>query len=515
MTDLFSSATAASGGGMMGVIGMIGLGGPADGLPASNGADAGFLAVLSQQGNATNALLPPALPVGAGSLAPVAPVAPLDSGSADSGLTTIPAAPDGNADLPQTGNILPLPAKLLPPLAGLAARGPRADTSSEGTDPSAEAALASDLSPASTDTTAASLIDMAMVMPALVATSQTPPPAPAAPPVVQSSTAQMIAAQAAVTQTGAATAQQPQRPAAAIVQRGAPVVSSAAPLRADAAPAAPAPQGPAVTASVLTDGESAAPVDVTPAQPLHTAPAAPARAAAAASRPATPTGQTSSNPLVPHSTTDGTATQDHSTPIPQAVSAGTLADATPLSSTSGAATLQPVSATDNTGPDMAALVDRLVETRAAARTALAGTGTAAQLHTAISHAEFGRVSIALTQDEDHVSVSLRSADPDFAPTAQAALNRSGQTIAAAEGAAAGQNNGGQTGDQPRGQSNSQGQPQSSSGQHGTGLTGQGQGGNGQSQNPQGQPRQAAAPTIDPGRTAAASATAQDDSGIFA
>jgi hypothetical protein len=77
-----------------------------------------------------------------------------------------------------------------------------------------------------------------------------------------------------------------------------------------------------------------------------------------------------------------------------------------------------------TGPetsrDMSALVDRLVETRAALR-----SGAPAQwVQTSVQHAEFGRVALQIRQDGDNLSVAMSSNDPGFAPAAQAALQAS-------------------------------------------------------------------------------------------
>lgn len=75
-------------------------------------------------------------------------------------------------------------------------------------------------------------------------------------------------------------------------------------------------------------------------------------------------------------------------------------------------------ATPATPPrDFAALVDRLVEARAAAQ----GTTAPQQIRTAVHHAEFGRVSLTFQQDSAGLSVSMSSIDPGFARAAQSAL----------------------------------------------------------------------------------------------
>jgi Meckel syndrome type 1 protein len=67
--------------------------------------------------------------------------------------------------------------------------------------------------------------------------------------------------------------------------------------------------------------------------------------------------------------------------------------------------------------DMGALVDRLVEARAAARSA----ASPMTVTTAVRHAEFGSVSLRFDTAGDRLSVTMASNDPGFAPAAQAAL----------------------------------------------------------------------------------------------
>lgn len=96
--------------------------------------------------------------------------------------------------------------------------------------------------------------------------------------------------------------------------------------------------------------------------------------------------------------------------------------------------------------DMSALVDRLVETRAAMR-----AGAPAQwVQTSIQHAEFGRVALQIRQDGDNLSVAMASSDPGFAPAAQAALNNAQSLL---QPAAASQNS-----EQNQGQNNPSGSP---------------------------------------------------------
>ncbi|NOW47569.1 hypothetical protein FHW96_003749 [Novosphingobium sp. SG751A] len=110
------------------------------------------------------------------------------------------------------------------------------------------------------------------------------------------------------------------------------------------------------------------------------------------------------------------AMQDASSPAD--TSAGSLAAAGSQPLIDTAARTAP---SDNgASRDMSALVDRLVEARAAMR-----SGASTQwVQTSIQHAEFGRVALQIRQDGDSLSVAMASSDPDFAPAAQAALNAS-------------------------------------------------------------------------------------------
>lgn len=123
------------------------------------------------------------------------------------------------------------------------------------------------------------------------------------------------------------------------------------------------------------------------------------------------------------------------------------------------------------GPDMAALVDRLVEARQAAR-----SGAGAQtVQATITHAEFGRVALNFRQDGDGMTVSMASSDPGFAPAAQAALAQAAQAAQTTQPAASA--DGGQTAGNP-----SQGHGQTFTPQSGGSPSGQ----NSQGQTPQGQ-----------------------------
>lgn len=75
--------------------------------------------------------------------------------------------------------------------------------------------------------------------------------------------------------------------------------------------------------------------------------------------------------------------------------------------------IAPATGADLPRQDFAALVERLVEARSA--------GAAQSTHASVQHAEFGQVSLKFQQDGGDLSVSMTSADPDFAIAAQAAM----------------------------------------------------------------------------------------------
>ena len=127
-------------------------------------------------------------------------------------------------------------------------------------------------------------------------------------------------------------------------------------------------------------------------------------------------------------------------PLPAANSAPAL-DATPA----GATSPSPAPAPSRT-PDFAALIDRLVEARAAAQTSLEPH----IVNAAIQHADFGEVSLQFRQDAAGLSVVMASADPDLAKALQMA--------AAAGGSFAGQFAHGGEGSAPSPRQASDGQP---------------------------------------------------------
>jgi hypothetical protein len=78
------------------------------------------------------------------------------------------------------------------------------------------------------------------------------------------------------------------------------------------------------------------------------------------------------------------------------------------------------------GHDFATLVDRLVEAREAAMPQA--------VHAAVSHDEFGKVSLRFDQDARGLSVSMSSADPDFARAVQAGASSAQSQTASDNGA---------------------------------------------------------------------------------
>ncbi len=93
----------------------------------------------------------------------------------------------------------------------------------------------------------------------------------------------------------------------------------------------------------------------------------------------------------------------------------------PLLAMREAATFGPPAAAPAAAPvlpahDFAALVDRLVEAREAGLPVQGPLAVAA----ALSHGEFGKVTLRFEQDGGNLSVAMASADPDFLPAVQAA-----------------------------------------------------------------------------------------------
>jgi hypothetical protein len=88
----------------------------------------------------------------------------------------------------------------------------------------------------------------------------------------------------------------------------------------------------------------------------------------------------------------------------------------------------PATASVQSGHDFAALVDRLVDARDAA--------APQTVHAALSHSEFGKVSLRFDQDAKGLSVAMSSADPGFAGAVQASAASAQSQTASDNGSAA-------------------------------------------------------------------------------
>ncbi len=122
----------------------------------------------------------------------------------------------------------------------------------------------------------------------------------------------------------------------------------------------------------------------------------------------------------------------------------------------GANPAPPASASPAIQPprDFASLIDRLVEAREAAQASLSTQSVQA----ALSHTEFGKVSLQFQQDGKGLTVAMTSADPDFARAVQAAAP-SAQTSSGTESGALPQRQDG-PGQQPGGANLAQSQSHS-------------------------------------------------------
>jgi hypothetical protein len=208
---------------------------------------------------------------------------------------------------------------------------------------------------------------------------------------------------------------------------------------------------------------------------------------------------------------DGASTADNApNHVPSLASAGAAASQTlamgggaptsqSLLTTAASTTTAQQAATPTT--DMAALVDRLVEARAAARSGLGAQSTLAS----ITHADFGRVSLRFDQDDAGLSISMTSKDPAFAPAAQAALAQAPAVGASGQGHGASAQGNSQQGSSQGGQQWAQAsQSTLGSGSAGTNSSGA-QGGNQGGQN-------GAAPARTPAQASLASASIATGSG---
>jgi hypothetical protein len=202
--------------------------------------------------------------------------------------------------------------------------------------------------------------------------------------------------------------------ALAIATLGPQVTAAPPQIGADAqaqpARAAPTPAGranPAIAARITNpaepqtrtpDAPAAAPVTRAALPPASAQPAAPAHSGAAEARPA------ADAPPAP-------AGNPAATMIPAMASATLSILATPA-----IAAPAPV----ETPTDFATLVDSIARARSES-----GDAAANPVGVTLSHSDFGRVSMQFTPHEQGLSVTMRSADPGFAPAVAAAAASSG------------------------------------------------------------------------------------------
>jgi hypothetical protein len=89
---------------------------------------------------------------------------------------------------------------------------------------------------------------------------------------------------------------------------------------------------------------------------------------------------------------------------------------------SPAVTAPSTAATAEAPTDFAALVDSIARARTDS-----GDAAASAVGVTLSHGDFGRVSLQFTPREEGLSVTMRSADPGFAPAAAAAAATGGNS----------------------------------------------------------------------------------------
>jgi hypothetical protein len=217
----------------------------------------------------------------------------------------------------------------------------------------------------------------------------------------------------------------PQSPAAQAMTPVQPTVQQLAALQ----PAAPRPTAPRPTTPRPTTPANAQ-AQATPVKPNTTInPAAPATkkamAAAGADVPAdVPQAAPAADGAQPTPTTDGAPCA----PAANAQALPIVADTSTLTQTVAPVAVAPATGTTQlSSHDFATLVDRLVEAREAA--------SPQTVHAAISHSEFGQVSLRFDQDASGLSVSMTSADPEFARAVQASAASAGSQTPSDNGSA--------------------------------------------------------------------------------
>lgn len=253
-------------------------------------------------------------------------------------------------------------------------------------------------------------------------TPAAPAPVPAAPvPAAPVSAAPVPAALAPAVQLSAASpvappAAQPakladaaDRPGSALPEPGRyqlqppPALKTAPMLRSDLPPAVPpAPIAPALAAAIAAPLVELAAPAIAPSPSLRVRPAA---VSGPSGLPSPAAGKVAAGPapgLEPLRAKLALAPEVRFEPVALPSAA---AEAQPASTANAAPAIRPL--------DFAALVDRLVEARDAA-----GPQT---VSLALTHTEFGKVSLRFLQDEGGLSVAMTSPDPDFAQAVSAAI----------------------------------------------------------------------------------------------
>ena len=391
----------------------------ATGTDAATGGIGGFQAMLAQQTPAplpqTTANVP-----AANDAAPTNAMANLLATGAQLAASAMAIALTGNGKLPSTGKILP---------TGTAADATPTASSPDTTTPDA----------ATSDAAASPLmLDPALAMMASGLAPQTPASVAPDTSTATPATAPMLPT-APTASPSPAPLPQP-APQAAIAQ----LAIVASPALVQSVGATPITVTPKTTATKPAANDSGA----VQLRPVVTGDTALATAAATGRQDGQAGGQgASQNGTGEHPTKSiaplATAAADNTT---ASAAMATTALSTGAQGLIGTAAMTSPQATPTAAPtttDMTALVDRLVEARQAAR---AG-GSSQLVQAAITHVEFGRVALNFNQDEGGLSVSLSSADPGFAPAAQAAMAQTQSTqIAASAGAdSASTSTGGQSG----------------------------------------------------------------------
>lgn len=408
-------------------------------LASANAATAGFDAPQGAESTpalavpaATPEIILPGLTVPASAAAPLtAPTAP----SPQTAQTPPLAAPSTTDSLVKTAAAqLAAPVLTAKAEAGPIAKpikGGKAEKPATGEAETALSAISTETPVATATTFVAALLTDAVVTPAPVIEGANPltPPVAAAP---------IPATAPPLTDTAAL---EPQQTAAIAQWTAAPVIAR------PAGAAQPDAAKPAIKASETADSQPkavAAPAsEVTIAMATQRADGV--QEAAKARDPLTP------------ATSEAPASKISTPAQPLTAPVLAMPDAQTFSQTVGQVVTAPAANSPaQTGHDFNALVDRLVEAREAAMPAA--------VHAAVTHREFGNISLRFDQDAGGLSVAMSSADPEFANAVQAsAASAQSQTTSDNGSNAARQDTGAQqySSGANTGQPQSQGQSQAS------------------------------------------------------